>query len=283
MEDPRLQAGSRAANSGAEGGGPAGKWCGPAQTSWNGYTEIIHAAGLAGHMRTPGPVGTREHVRRMGEAAAAGLWWCGGTHAQLQLIASCHCLPPHRAATAASCCFWATASPRSGAARFVACHATLCWSCTATSERGAGHGRRLLHGDVCKAAQLSAQWAAWNSASAAMERGLACSAPAAADMQHIGETCSAPPGTVATSTLPSRRFAGLMQRYFGQYNPMVQAVAGDRTANLLWRINQGGLPTQHQVGVLLLSARAACADAAADGKRARRLAHCRCSVKRTWL
>ncbi|KAI7837173.1 hypothetical protein COHA_008966 [Chlorella ohadii] len=51
-------------------------------------------------------------------------------------------------------------------------------------------------------------------------------------------------------------FAGLMQRYFGQYSPAVQAIAGDQVANLMWRIQNGALPnanqTQPKVAVLLI-------------------------------
>ena len=40
---------------------------------------------------------------------------------------------------------------------------------------------------------------------------------------------------------------GLLQRYFGQYRPAVQAVAGDRVEHLVWRMQNGALPTRNQV------------------------------------
>ena len=38
-----------------------------------------------------------------------------------------------------------------------------------------------------------------------------------------------------------------MQRYFGQYNPTVQAVAGDQVEHLMWRLRNGALPTKNLV------------------------------------
>lgn len=40
-----------------------------------------------------------------------------------------------------------------------------------------------------------------------------------------------------------------MQRYFGQYSPAVQAIAGDQVANLMWRIQNGALPNANQTQV----------------------------------
>ena len=142
----------------------------------------------------------------------------------------CHCSPPdptcvslplhlaHRAAVDTSCCSWETASRRSGEARSAVCHATLPGGSTAAGAPG-----RQLH---CSGS------------------GTACRLKARRCIEV--STLSSEP---ACTTLwrPPHRFAGLMQRYFGQYRPAVQAVAGDRAEHLVWRMQNGALPTRKQV------------------------------------
>lgn len=44
----------------------------------------------------------------------------------------------------------------------------------------------------------------------------------------------------------------LFSRYFGQYSSSIQGVGGDQVMHLMWRLQNGALPTQHQPRVVVL-------------------------------
>ena len=68
-----------------------------------------------------------------------------------------------------------------------------------------------------------------------------------AALPHCCQSTSAAPCLWAR---PVCSMTDLFSRYFGQYSSSIQGVGGDQVMHLMWRLQNGALPTQHQVRVL---------------------------------